>query len=129
MATAAPAVTPRVLRGDPVAIVYFAVLGIVLTAAGPTGLDLTDAQASGWIAVLYGWPTALALVLTIRHRQPLLLTGNIFAIIFFVSLGDRLSFAELAGAAIVAGAILLLMAMLGLTGRVADWIGADRAGA
>jgi benzoate membrane transport protein len=113
---------PALYAAIPVVIIYFAVLGIVLTAAGPTGLDLTDAQASGWIAVLYGWPTALAVVLTIRYRQPLLLTGNIFAIIFFVSLGDRLTFPELAGAAIVAGAILLLMSILGLTGRVADWI-------
>jgi len=113
---------PALYAAIPVVIIYFAVLGIVLTAAGPTGLDLTDAQASGWIAVLYGWPTALAVVLTIRYRQPLLLTGNIFAIIFFVSLGHRLSFDELAGAAIVAGAILLVMSILGLTGRVADWI-------
>jgi benzoate membrane transport protein len=113
---------PALYAAIPVVIIYFAVLGIVLTAAGPTGLDLTDAQASGWIAVLYGWPTALAVVLTLRYRQPLLLTGNIFAIIFFVSLGDRLTFPELAGAAIVAGAILLLMSILGLTGRVADWI-------
>ena len=92
---------PAFSAAIPVAIVYFAVLGIVLTAAGPNGLDLSTAQASGWIAVLYGWPTALALILTIRYRQPLLLTGNIFAIIFFVSLGHRLSFAELAGAAVV----------------------------
>jgi benzoate membrane transport protein len=106
----------------PVTIVFFAVLGIVLTAAGPKGLRLTDAQTSGWIAVLYGLPTLLALVMTLRHRQPLLLTGNIFAIIFFVSLGDRISFPELAGATMLAGAIVLTAAVFGLTGRIAAWI-------
>jgi benzoate membrane transport protein len=113
---------PALIAAIPVVIVYFAVLGIVLTAAGPDGLDLTDQQASGWIALLYGWPTLLALVMTIRYRQPLLLTGNVFAIIFFVSLGDRISFPALGGASILAGVILLVTALFGLTGRVAAWI-------
>ena len=57
------------------------------------------------------------LVLSIRYRQPLILTGNIFAIIFFVSLGDRIAFADLAGASLVAGALVFLAAVFGLTGR------------
>jgi benzoate membrane transport protein len=113
---------PALIASIPVAIVFFAVLGIVLTAAGPSGLKLTDAQTSGWIAVLYGLPTLIALVLTLRYRQPLLLTGNIFAIIFFVSLGDRISFPELAGASMLAGGIVFAAALFGLTGRLAAWI-------
>jgi len=38
---------PALIASIPVFIVFFAVLGIVLTAAGPEGLDLTDAQTSG----------------------------------------------------------------------------------
>lgn len=113
---------PALTAAVPVVIVYFAVLGIVLTAAGPDGLDLSPERTSGWIALLYGWPTILALAITLRYRQPLLLTGNIFAIIFFVSLGDRISFAALAGASMLAGGILLVTALLGLTGRIASWI-------
>ena len=113
---------PALTAAIPVVIVYFAVLGIVLTAAGPSGLNLSPERTSAWIALLYGWPTILALAMTIRFRQPLLLTGNIFAIIFFVSLGDRISFAALAGASMLAGAILLLTALIGLTGRIAAWI-------
>jgi len=44
----------------PVTIIFFAVLGIVLTAAGPKGLDLDD-ETSSWIVVLYGLPTVIAL--------------------------------------------------------------------
>ena len=113
---------PALSAAVPVVIVYFAVLGIVLAAAGPNGLDLDAGQTSAWIALLYGWPTLLALVLTLRYRQPLLLTGNIFAIIFFVTLGDRLTFPELAGAAIVAGAILLPLSLFGAADRIAAWI-------
>jgi benzoate membrane transport protein len=113
---------PAVMASIPISIVFFAVLGIVLTAAGPDGLGLTSSQTSGWIAVLYGFPTAIAIVLTVRYRQPLLITGNIFAIIFFVSLGDRVSFATLAGASMLAGGIVLAAGLLGLTGRIAAWI-------
>src|SRR5918994_2192247 len=88
---------PALTAAIPVVIVYFAVLGIVLTAAGPSGLNLSPERPSAWIALLYGWPTILALAMTIRFRQPLLLTGNIFAILF-------------------------LTALIGLTGRIAAWI-------
>jgi benzoate membrane transport protein len=113
---------PAIVVSIAPAIVYFAVLGIVLTAAGPNGLDLTADETSAWIAVLYGLPTLIALVLTIRHRMPLLVTGNIFAIIFFVSLGHQVSFQELVGASIVAGALVLAAALLGLTTLIAEWI-------
>ena len=113
---------PALIASIPTTIVYFAVLGIVLTAAGPEGLDLTAAQTTGWIAVLYGFPTLVALVLTLRYRQPLLVTGNIFAIIFYASLGGQVTFPELAGATILSGAIVLVATLFGLTGRIAAWI-------
>jgi benzoate membrane transport protein len=113
---------PALIAGLTVAIVFLAVLSIVLTAAGPHGMRLSDRRTSGWIALVYGLPMIPSLVLTLRYRMPLLLTGNVFALIFFVSLGDRISFPELAGASILAGAIVLVTAMLGLTAQLAAWI-------
>ena len=113
---------PALVAGFTIAIVFAAVLSIVLTAAGPDGLGLSDEQTSGWIALIYGLPMVPSLFLSIRYRMPLLLTGNIFALIFFASLGDRVAFSELGGAAIVAGGILLATTALGLTGRIAAWI-------
>ena len=113
---------PALVAGFTIVIVFGAVLSIVLTAAGPDGMRLSDRQTSGWIALVYGLPMIPSLVLTLRYRMPLLLTGNIFALIFFASLGDRVPFAELAAAAMLAGAIVLLIAVLGLTGRLAGWI-------
>ncbi len=113
---------PALVAGLTVTIVFLAVLSIVLTAAGPRGLGLSDRQTSGWIALVYGLPMIPSLVLTLRYRMPLLLTGNVFALIFFVTLGDRVTFAELVGASMLAGAILLVTAILGLTGQLARWI-------
>jgi benzoate membrane transport protein len=113
---------PALIAGLTVTIVFLAVLSIVLTAAGPHGMGLSERRTSGWIAVIYGLPMLPSLVLTLRYRMPLLLTGNIFALIFFVSLGDRIGFPELAGASILAGAIVLVTAVFGLTGQLATWI-------
>jgi benzoate membrane transport protein len=113
---------PALIAGLTVAIVFLAVLSIVLTAAGPRGMGLSDRRTSGWIALVYGLPMIPSLVLTLRYRMPLLLTGNVFALIFFVSLGNRIGFPELAGASILAGAIVLVTAVLGLTARLAAWI-------
>ena len=113
---------PALVAGLTITIVFLAVLSIVLTAAGPRGLDLSDRRTSGWIALVYGFPMIPSLVLTLRYRMPLLLTGNVFAFIFFVSLGQRVTFAELAGASMLAGAMVLLTAILGLTGQLARWI-------
>jgi benzoate membrane transport protein len=113
---------PALIAGLTVTIVFLAVLSIVLTAAGPHGMGLSERRTSGWIALIYGLPMLPSLVLTLRYRMPLLLTGNIFALIFFVSLGDRIGFSELAGASILAGAIVLVTAVFGLTGQLAAWI-------
>jgi len=113
---------PALVAGLTVTIVFLAVLSIVLTAAGPDGLALSDQRESEWIALLYGLLMIPSLILTLRYRMPLLLTGNVFAIIFFVSLGDRVAFEELAGATMLAGAIVLATAILGLTGQLARWI-------
>jgi benzoate membrane transport protein len=110
---------PALGAAVPIVIIFVAVLGIVLTAAGPRGLGLSDAQTRGWIVVVYGLPALPSLALTIRYRQPMLLTGNVFAIIFFASLGDQFSFRELSGAAFLAGAVVSLIAVFGLTGQLA----------
>src|SRR5215213_10188200 len=104
----------------PLIILPIAVLSIPLAAAQE--MRLSAAETTSWILALYGLSGLLGLVLTILYRQPLLLTGNIFVLIFIASLGDRLGYPELVGASIVAGASVVVLGALGLTGRLAAWI-------
>lgn len=62
------------------------------------------------------------MVLSLSFRQPLLLTGNTFVLIFIVSLQGRVTFAELAGASMVAGAAVVAITALGLAERLAHLI-------
>ena len=104
----------------PAIVVPVAVLTIVVGAA--SAMNLADGQLLTWALALYSVPGILGVWLALRHRQPLVLTGNVFAIILFASDGGRLTFAELAGASVVAGIAMAVLAALGLTMRVARLI-------
>jgi benzoate membrane transport protein len=101
-------------------VIFIAVLSIPLTSAQALGLSVPE--TSSWIMALYSLPALLSLILAVRYRQPLLLTGNLFFIIFIRGLGSQYGFAELIGAAILAGAGVLVIGVLGLSKWIARWI-------
>ena len=101
-------------------VIFVAVLSIPLAAAKTLGL--TERETGSWILAGYGLPGLLGLVMTLVTRKPLVFSGNIFFILFIAQLGTQLSYAELIGAAIVAGGVVLLIGILGLTERITSWI-------
>lgn len=103
--------------GLSLAAVYVAVVAIALDAADELGLS--SLETSAWILAVWGLPGALTIILTIRYRQPIPITGNLFILIFVLSLGGELSWPELVGATVLAGVIVLLLGLTGLTHRLA----------
>lgn len=110
---------PAIGAGSAVVVLFVAGLPIPLAAAG---IGLSKAEVTAWILVHYGFAGAVTLLLVARYRMPMLATGNIFILIFVISLGRDLRWAELLGASMVAGAVVLLLALLGLTDRLAAWL-------
>lgn len=101
-------------------VIFVAVLSIPLSTAAD--LDLTEKETVGWIMALYGIPGILTLVLAWRYRQPLLITGNIFLLIFVASLGTDLPWEEIVGAAVVSGIVVLVLGPLGVVERLSAWL-------
>jgi benzoate membrane transport protein len=101
-------------------VIFVAVLSIPLRTASDLGLSADE--TARWIAALYGLPSLLTVLLVRRYRQPLLITGNVFVLIFVASLGRDFAWPELVGASILAGAIVLTLGLLGLTERLAAWL-------
>ena len=101
-------------------VIFIVVLSIPLTTAQVLGLS--TAETSGWLLALYGLPGLLSLVLAVIYRQPLLVTGNLFFVVFITGLGDRLSYGELIGASMIAGAGVLVVGLLGLTEWLTSWL-------
>ncbi len=95
-------------------------IAVPLSAAGQ--LNLAGGQVTAWVISIYTIPCVLGVILSLYFRQPLLLTGNIFVLIFVVSLQGRVPFAELAGASMVAGAAVVAITLLGLTEHLAQLI-------
>ncbi|HEX6220281.1 MAG TPA: benzoate/H(+) symporter BenE family transporter [Acidimicrobiia bacterium] len=106
--------------GLSLAAVFVAVVAIPLDAAAELGLS--PPETSAWILAVWGLPGVLTIILTVRYRQPLLVTGNIFILIFVLSLGGELSWPELVGATIVAGGFVLLLGITGLTHWLARFL-------
>jgi len=106
--------------GLSVVVLFVAVLSIPLAISDELGL--TPGETTAWIIGIYGVAGVSALVLALRYHQPLAVTGNIFILLFIASLGTEMSWAELVGAAMVAGAVVLLLGPLGLTGRLSVWL-------
>ena len=98
-------------------VIFVAVLPLWLTIAQQLGLSA--AETNSFVLVGYGLSGLLGLVLALYLRQPLLITGNLFAAIFMASLGQEFTFAQLIGAFIVAGGGVLLVSALGLSKRLA----------
>lgn len=101
-------------------VIFVAVLSIPLSTAADLGLS--EEETVGWIMALYGIPGILTLVLVWRYRQPLLITGNIFLLIFVASLGTDLPWEEIVGAAVVSGIVVLVLGPLGVVDRLSAWL-------
>ena len=98
-------------------VIFVAVLPLWLTIAEQLGLSA--AETNSFVLVGYGLSGLLGLLLALLFRQPLLITGNLFAAIFMASLGQEFTFEQLIGAFIVAGGGVLLVSVLGLSKRLA----------
>lgn len=103
-----------------VSVVSLATLSLPLATA--PGLGLSPEETSSWIVAVWGLAGLLSVVLVFVYRQPLLLTGNIFILLFIERLGDDLPWSELVGAAILAGALVLALGPLGITEWLTKWV-------
>lgn len=101
-------------------VIFIAVISVPLAVAQELGLS--EEQTTSWLLVIYGLSGLLGLGLALFFHQPLLMTGNLFTLIFIASLGGEFSYAELIGSFIVAGAGVLVIGLLGLTGWISAWL-------
>lgn len=96
---------------------YVSVVSLPLEAS--VELGLSPSQTSTWILIAWGFPSLIMLVFVAIYRLPLAITGNVFILIFVLLLGAELSWPQLVGATMTAGAIVLLLGVTGLTDRLA----------
>jgi benzoate membrane transport protein len=103
-------------------ILIFSVTRLSIVIAAANAMGLSAAQTTTLIVALYGVPGILTLVFAAVYRQPFMMGWSTPCIVFLASVGAQVSYPEILGALIVAGAVVTLIGVLGLSSRIAALI-------
>jgi len=93
---------------------------VQIAVIGSFGLD--RAQVSSWMFIIWATGAVSSLVLSLAYKQPLATTSSLSAIIFLGTLVGHFSWPEIAGANLMAGVLVVLLAMLGIGRRLLVWL-------
>ena len=104
------------------AFVWYAFGAVPLHIAVSQQLGLSTAQTSSWIFIVWFAGAVSTIAMSLYFRQPIPITWTIPGLIYLGTLADRFSFAEIVGANLIAGVLLLVLGALGVGGRIMSWL-------
>lgn len=104
------------------AFVWYAFGAVPLHIGVSQQLGLTTAQTSSWIFIVWFSGAVLSVAMSFHYRQPIPITWSIPGLIYLGSLAGRFTFAEIVGANLVAGVLLLALGLAGVGGRIMRWL-------
>jgi benzoate membrane transport protein len=104
------------------AFVWYAFGSVPLHIAVSGQLGLTPPQTSSWIFIVWMSGAVATIWLSLQFRQPLPITWTIPGLVYLGTLADRFSFAEIAGANLVAGALLVVLGLSGIGALIMRWL-------
>ncbi|HEV2440120.1 MAG TPA: benzoate/H(+) symporter BenE family transporter [bacterium] len=103
-------------------VIIFAVAALSFPLSVAQLFAVPASTTTTWIAVLYGGPGVLSLLLTWWYRQPLLAAYSTLGTVAAATLVGHAAYAELRGASLVAGCLVFLLGAVGLSEHVARWV-------
>ncbi|MDD9879033.1 MAG: benzoate/H(+) symporter BenE family transporter [Magnetovibrio sp.] len=98
----------------------FGALPLHLEVAGQ--LALSPAQASSWIFIIWMSGAVSSIALSLRYRIPIPITWTLPGLIYLGTLAGQFSFAEIVGANLMAGAVILAFGFAGIGERIMAWL-------
>ncbi|MFQ6022805.1 MAG: benzoate/H(+) symporter BenE family transporter [Acidiferrobacterales bacterium] len=104
------------------AFVWYAFGTVPLHIAVSQQLGVTAAQTSSWIFILWFSGAVSSIILSIYYRQPLPITWTIPGLIYLGTLAGQFTYAELVGANLIAGLLILVLGILGVGARIMKWL-------
>ncbi len=102
--------------------IWYAVgmLPVQIAVIGQFGLD--RAQVSSWMFIIWATGAVASAVLSLVYRQPLATTSSLSALIFLGTVSGRFGFDDIAGAGLMAGVFIVVLALLGFGRRLLVWL-------
>jgi benzoate membrane transport protein len=103
-----------------VSLIYvFGALPVQVAVFGQMGLS--EAQAASWLFVTWLTSGLVSLVVAWVWRQPAAVTLSLPCLVYLGTVAHQFSFAEMMGALLLAGAVILAMGATGLGARATRW--------
>jgi benzoate membrane transport protein len=102
--------------------VWYAFGAVPLQVAVSDQLGLTTAQSSSWMFIVWFSGTVASIGLSLRCRQPIPIAWTIPGLLYLGTLAGQYSIAEMVGANLVAGALIVALGLMGVGARVMAWL-------
>jgi benzoate membrane transport protein len=104
------------------AFIWYAFGAVPLHIAVAGQLGLTSAESSSWIFIIWTSGAVASIGLSLFYRIPIPITWSIPGLIYLGTLAGDFTFAEMVGANLVAGVLILLLSIFGVGGRIMTWL-------
>lgn len=104
------------------AFVWYAFGAVPLHIAVAGQLGLTTVQTSSWIFIVWAGGAVSSIAMSLYFKLPIPITWTIPGLIYLGTLAGRFSFAEIVGANLIAGLLLLVLGAAGIGGRIMKWL-------
>jgi benzoate membrane transport protein len=102
--------------------VWYAFGTVPLQIAVSGQLGLTADQSSSWMFIVWFTGAIASVGLSLSWRQPIPITWTIPGLVYLGSLAGQYSIAEMAGANLVAGALIIALGVMGIGERIMAWL-------
>jgi benzoate membrane transport protein len=101
---------------------WYAFAGIPLHLSIAAQLKLSPAETASWVLIVWLTSAAASIGASLFYRVPIPITWTIPGIIYLGALAGRFSFAEIVGANLLAGVLMVAMGVLGIGKRIMSWL-------
>lgn len=94
---------------------------LIVISAAEAG-NLSDGQTVAWLLAIYFTGGLISLIMALRYRQPITGAYSIPGAAIMIGALATIPFTEAVGAFIMSGAIVLLLGVSGVVGRIMNWL-------
>jgi benzoate membrane transport protein len=102
--------------------IWYAFGTVPLHIAVSGQLGLTTHQSSSWMFIVWFTGAIASIGLSLSYRQPIPITWTIPGLVYLGTLAGQYTIAEMAGANLVAGALIIGLGLMGIGARIMAWL-------
>jgi benzoate membrane transport protein len=104
------------------AFVWYAFGAVPLHIAVSGQLGLSTDQSASWMFIVWFMGALASIGLSLRYRQPIPITWTIPGLVYLGTLAGQYSFAEMVGANLMAGILIVVLGAIGVGQRIMAWL-------